>query len=117
MADRSPSSRWTVTFGFAQRASNTIRTFLRVCSDTFRLWLDERRAWPDWKKCERAPPMFATGNDDKSSAGPRGAAATSPEAVDQAPNFRRMTKLRLFPARVVKLDGSERVPVTSEVGF
>ena len=53
-----PSSRGTVTFGFAHSASNTILIFLLVCSDTALLWLEERRAWPDWKKFDRAPPML-----------------------------------------------------------
>ena len=47
-----------LTFGFALNASKMMRIFLFVCSDTCRLWLEERRAWPDWKKLDNAPPML-----------------------------------------------------------
>ena len=53
----SPSSRWTVTLGFALRASNTILMFFLVWSETPRLWPEERSARPSWKKLDSAPPM------------------------------------------------------------
>ena len=55
---KSPSNLWTPTFGFAHKASKMIRIFLRVCSDAFRLWEELKRAWPDWKKCDKAPPIL-----------------------------------------------------------
>ena len=55
---KSPSNRWTVTFGLAHSASKTILIFLLVWSETVRLWLDDSKAWPDWKKLERAPPIL-----------------------------------------------------------
>ena len=51
------SSLATLILGFARRASNIMRRFRLVLSDTCLLWDDDSRAWPDWKKCEIAPPM------------------------------------------------------------
>ena len=59
ICESSPSSLWTVTLGLARRASNMMRTLLRVCSDTPRWLPAERSALPDWKKLLSAPPMLA----------------------------------------------------------
>jgi hypothetical protein len=58
ICDSNPSSLWTVTLGLARRASNMMRTLLRVCSDTPRWLPAERSALPDWTKLLSAPPML-----------------------------------------------------------